>query len=115
MNWSAITAVSTFGLFVVGVIGLVKPNVDKNILNIIYSIVTIFLLLVLYHKFFRLIRKKEKDAIYLVKWGIKHWIENPATFKKLGYTSEDIESINDFEFGLYPLGKSIKLSRRYRK
>lgn len=112
MNWNAINAISTLGMFLVALFSLFKPDVDRNILMVIYTLFLIFLLLFTYHKLFRLIRRGSGGAVYKINWGIKHWIENPTTLRRLGYTWDDVDNISDFEFNLYPTGKSINLTRR---
>lgn len=111
MNWQAIGSLSALGMFLIAILSFFKPNIDRNILGAIYFLFFIFLLLFMYHKLFRLIRKGTTNAVYKVSWGIKHWIENPTTLKKLGYTWDDIDNVSDFEFRLHPRGKSINLSK----
>lgn len=107
MNWQALSAFSEFGLLVVAIISYLKPSVDRRISTLLFSIFILLLFIIIYRKFFRLIRRKNSDAVYLVKWGIKHWIENPNTLKNLGYNQADVENVSDFEFFLYPSGKSL--------
>jgi len=42
--------------------------------------------------------------------GVKRWIQNLNSFEKMGYTKEDVESVSDFEFLLYPLSKPINMA-----
>lgn len=107
MNWQALGAFSNFGLLIIATISYLKPSVDRRISTLLFSVFILLLFLIIYRKIFRLIRRKNSDAVYLVKWGIKHWIENQATLKKLGYNQTDVESISDFEFFLYPSGESL--------
>lgn len=112
MNWTAVSAISELGIFLIALVSIFKPNIDRNILVVIYALFSVLFLLFIYHKLFRLIRRGSGVAVYSVRWGIKHWIENPTTLRKLGYTWDDVDGISGFEFDLYPTGKSINLTRR---
>jgi hypothetical protein len=110
MNWNAISGLSQLGLFVIAVISYLKPSINPSISYILFGVFILLLLLVLYHKFFRLIRKgKEGGRVFIVNWGVKHWIENPFTLNKLGHTWDEVDAVSEFEFNLYPTGKSINL------
>ena len=112
MNWNALTALATFGLFIIAAFSFFNPNLDQKISLTLFIIFILLLLLILRHKLFRLVRRGTGGAVYKVRWGIKHWIENPTTLRRLGNTWDDIENISDWEFHLHPTGRSINLARR---
>lgn len=112
MNWNAISALSELGLLIVALIPVFKPNLDKNYSLILIFLVLVLLSLFLYHKFFRLIRKNTTGSrVYIIKWGIKHWVENPFTLKRLGHTEDEVEAVSATVFNFYPTGKSINLKK----
>lgn len=110
MNWNAISALSQLGLLAVVLVPYLKPNLDRTFSTILIFLFLMFLGLVLYHKFFRLIRKGASGSrVYIVRYGIKHWIENPLTLRRLGHTPDEVDAISEIMFNLYPTGKSINL------
>ena len=109
MNWLAIGSLSQLGLLILTWFTLTNPQLNYTSKSVILFAIGILCVLIIYNKLFRLIRKGSGPAVYKVVWGVKHWIENPYTLKKLGHTADDVESINEFEFNLHPLGKSINL------
>lgn len=111
MFWQALSAISELGLFILGLYSLFRPILSPFIKILIIIALIFYLFLIFYHKLFRLIRKNQGPAVYKVTWGIKCWIKNPYTFKKMGYTADDIESVSEFEFNLHPAGKCINLKR----
>lgn len=54
--------------------------------------------------------QSSQDRVYLIREGRKHWIKNPETLFKLGFTFHNVKNITNEEMDKYETDEDIDLS-----
>src|SRR3989344_1701422 len=62
-----------------------------------------------------LIAQSGKPEMYLVRTGMKYWVSNYETFKKLGLNAAKAVKLSAEELGNYPRGKEIAVAEDWQK